>query len=72
MVDKDKLIQYFNTYQYKTCFNKMLEVYSHELDSIIYLKNIKSDRMELMQYIVSDPSEYQWSDTLKNILYDSY
>jgi len=72
MVDKDKLILLFNTHQYKACFNKMLEVYSHDLDSIIYLKNIKSDRMELMQYIVSDPSEYKWSDTLKNILYDSY
>ena len=71
-MDKDKLILLFNTQQYRACFNKMLEVYSHDLDSIIYLKNIKSDRMELMQYIVSDQSEYKWSDTLKNILYDSY
>ena len=53
---------------YNLCFNEMLMKYANDLNIIIFLKNMTIDKVELMRMIVSDSNEYNWCNTLKNVL----
>ena len=65
---KQSIKEFFEAGHYDLCFNKLVEEYSNDLNIIIFLKNIKIDKVELMKMVVSDSNEYNWANTLENIL----
>ena len=67
--EKELLYSLLKSQKYDVCFNKMIEIYSHELEKIIYLKNLQTDNLSLMKHLVSDPSEYKWYGALKSLLF---
>ena len=64
----DCMKEIFKIGDYKLCYEQLLIKYSYDLDIIIFLKNIKINKIDLMRLIVSDSNEYNWGNTLKNIL----
>ena len=58
----------FDNKKYDECFNKLLQLYSPYLDSIIYLKHMTTTSNNLMQYIIEEPNEYNWYPRLKNLV----
>lgn len=58
----------FESGEYKTCFEKIKQMYTNKLDIIIYLKQLNTSPSDLMRYIIDDKNEYQWYHRLKSIV----